>query len=162
MNLCGVPESLETSNRSKVMPVSQTHPPPSPLLLSIAPPEFQTPRSKGESLGMTATPSPALLNPLTNAFWNDSSSARAPILCPRLESAPKISEPLIQRLLSGFRVVSFVWKACILSLYYIEFSQCTFSFDNRKFTMGFFQMLVELLKFAYRKIDPCCMLLTIQ
>jgi hypothetical protein len=110
MNLCGVPESLETSNGSKVMPVSETHPPPSPLLLSIAPPEFQTPRSKGESLGMTATPSPALLNPLTNAFWNDSSSARGRILCPRLESAPFISEPFIQRLLSGFRVVSLYGK----------------------------------------------------
>ena len=116
MNLCGVPESLEPSNGSKVLPVSQTRPPPSPLMISIAPPELQTPRSgKGESLGMTATPSPALLNPLTKDFWNDSSSARAPsILCPRLEAAPKItlSEPLIQRLLSGFRVVS-LYGMCV-------------------------------------------------
>lgn len=109
MNLCGASESVAGTPKGKALPMSQTRPPPSPLVLSIAPPEFQTPRSvKGESFGIiTATPSPALLNPLTHEFWNDSSSARrAPIFCPKLDSAPTSNEPLIRRLLSGFRVVS--------------------------------------------------------
>lgn len=110
MNFCGVPEHLETP---KALPVShQSRPPPSPLMVSItAAPEFHTPRStKGEPLGVTATPSPALLNPLTHEFWNESPSERhrgAPIYCPRLEPANS-SEPLIHRLQSGFRVVSFL------------------------------------------------------
>lgn len=111
MNLCGVSERVETP---KALPKSHGRPPPSPLTLSITPSEFQTPRStKGDTMGgmITATPSPALLNPLTHEFWNDSSPAHhtrsgsGTIFCPTLEAAQS-NEPLIQRLQSGFRVVS--------------------------------------------------------
>jgi hypothetical protein len=106
MNLCGVTESTETP---KALPMSQSsRHPPSPLVLSITTPsEYQTPRSsKGDALGVTATPSPALLNPLTHEFWSETSSERrAPLLCPRLEPAQS-SEPNIKRLQNGFRVVS--------------------------------------------------------
>ena len=120
MNLCGVSESAGTPKARQMPP---TRPPPSPLVLSITPSEFQTPGStKGDTLCVTGTPSPALLNPLTHEFWNESSSStrRAPI-CPRLESSQN-PEPLVRRLQNGFRVVSISHEVGCMKGY--------FSYDN--------------------------------
>lgn len=122
MNLCGVTESVmgtPVGQKARPMPPATRPPPSPPLKLSIPPPPscdvvLQTPLSYSRGEGMTATPSPALLNPLTHEFWNESftvSNAHhhrgAAPSCPRLETtSTQTQDPLLQRLQSGFRVVS--------------------------------------------------------
>lgn len=102
MELCGTKETVGTPTGPEALPVSQSRQPPSPFQLAISPIEvLHTPRSKSEAF-VTATPSPALLNPLAQDYWSES-SARCPILCPRLESS---QARIIRRLQVGFTVVS--------------------------------------------------------
>ena len=125
MELCGTKETIGTPTGPESLPVSQSRHPPSPFQLTISPIEvLHTPLTDSTSEAfVTATPSPALLNPLAQDYWIETSAHRPPF-CPRLGSS---QARMIRRLKDGYYVVSLfephikiASRACLFS----SFSHC--------------------------------------
>lgn len=84
---------------------------PTQALYSVFQCDFETPKTPKTPLASGrfhnnhgASPSPALLNPISDEDWNESTS-RLSISCPKL-SSPKSSELVLRRLRSGYHLVS--------------------------------------------------------
>ena len=105
MNLCGITMeqgmgviSTPEERKEATEPIS--------LSVSFPPDTPKTPLTSGRQfLHHGATPSPSLLNPISDEDWKESTS-RLSILCPKLPS-PKTSEILLRRLKAGYRLVRF-------------------------------------------------------
>ena len=106
MNLCGLSMeqgisviSTPEARKEAAEPIS--------LSMSFPPDTPKTPLTSGRQfLHHGATPSPSLLNPISDEDWKESTS-RLSILCPKLPS-PKTSEILLRRLKAGYRLVRFL------------------------------------------------------
>lgn len=140
MELCGTEETVGTPVGPEALPVSQSRHPPSPFQLTISPIEvLHTPRTKSEAF-VTATPSPALLNPLGQDYWSES-SARRPIFCPSLESS---QARIIRRLQDGFSVVSLLEPHLAIALKARLFSSFSHCFLLQKLHDGSCTSLVKI------------------
>jgi hypothetical protein len=106
MNLCGLSMEQGISVISTPEARKETAEPIS-LSMSFPPDTPKTPLTSGRQfLHHGATPSPSLLNPISDEDWKESTS-RLSILCPKLPS-PKTSEILLRRLKAGYRLVRFL------------------------------------------------------